>query len=107
MNNKNGTSTPVVASRSVLDALPLFATGAVTDDKASLLVKPSVGLVATSNLTLSGAQTVDGVLGTAGTTLVLATAQSTGSQNGPWIMQSGAWTRPSWYPAAGTLQALQ
>jgi hypothetical protein len=83
------------------------ATGAVTDTKASLANKPSVGLLAASNLTLSGAQTVDSVAGTAGTTLVLATAQSTGSQNGPWIMQSGAWTRPTWYPAGGTTQAFQ
>lgn len=84
-----------------------IATGAVTDDKGSLLNKPSVGLVATANLTLSGAQTIDGALGSAGTTLVLATAQSTGSQNGPWVMQSGAWTRPTWYPSGGTTQALQ
>lgn len=84
-----------------------IATGAVTDAKSSLLVKPSVGLVGTSNLTLSGAQTIDGVAGAAGTTLVLATAQSTGAENGPWIMQSGAWTRPAWYPSGGTTQALQ
>lgn len=84
-----------------------IAVGAVTDTKASLSVKPTVGLVANSNLTLTGAQTIDGVLGVAGTTLVLATAQSTGSQNGPWVMQSGAWTRPTWYPAAGTTQAFQ
>lgn len=86
---------------------PTIAVGAVTDAKSSLEDKPSVGLVATSNLTLSGAQTVDGVAGTAGQTLVLATAQSTASQNGPWIMQSGAWTRPVWYPSGGTTQAVQ
>jgi hypothetical protein len=70
-------------------------------------VYPSVAVVATGNLTLSGAQTVDGTAGTAGTTLVLATAQSTASQNGPWIMQTGAWTRPAWYPSGGTSQAIQ
>jgi Tfp pilus assembly protein PilV len=69
--------------------------------------KPAVGLVATSNLTNSGAQTVDGVLGIAGTTLVLETAQTTTSQNGPWLMQSGAYTRPCWYPSGGTTQAFQ
>jgi uncharacterized protein YqgV (UPF0045/DUF77 family) len=84
-----------------------IATGAVTDAKASLLNKPSAGLVATSNLTLSGAQTIDSVAGTAGTTIVLATAQTTGSENGPWVMQSGAWTRPTWYPSGGTTQAIQ
>ncbi|HZR34773.1 MAG TPA: hypothetical protein VFA75_05315, partial [Nevskia sp.] len=88
-------------------ATTTIATGAVTDTKASLANKPSVGLVATSNLALSGVQTIDGVTGTAGVTLVLATAQSTASQNGPWLMQSGAWTRPTWYPSGGTTQAIQ
>lgn len=83
------------------------AVGAVTDAKASLLNKPSVGLVGTSNLALSGAQTIDSVLGTAGTTIVLATAQTAPAENGPWVMQSGAWTRPTWYPSGGTTQALQ
>jgi hypothetical protein len=79
----------------------------ITDALTSLANKPSVGVVATSNLTLSGAQTIDSVAGTAGTTLVLATAQSTASQNGPWLMQTGAWTRPAWYPSGGTTQAFQ
>lgn len=84
-----------------------IGTGGVTDTLASLANKPSAGLVAISNLTLSGAQTIDGVAGTAGTTIVLCTAQTTASQNGPWIMQTGAWTRPSWYPTGGTTQAFQ
>lgn len=83
------------------------ATGAITDTMASLAVKPSCGLVAASNVTLSGAQTIDGVAGTAGTTIVLATAQTSGAENGPWIMQSGAWSRPTWYPSGGTAQAFQ
>src|ERR1700685_1073215 len=84
-----------------------IAAGEITDTLASLENKPSAALAATSNLTLSAAQTVDGVLGTAGVTIVLATAQSTASQNGPWIMQSGAWTRPTWYPSGGTTQGFQ
>lgn len=79
----------------------------LTDCQASLSDKPSVGLVATTNLTLSGAQTIDSVLGTAGTTLVLATAQGTASQNGPWIMQSSTWIRPTWYASGSTTQAFQ
>jgi hypothetical protein len=39
--------------------------------------------------------------------LVLLAAQSTPSQNGPWVAQSGAWARPSWYPSGGTTQAFQ
>lgn len=82
-----------------------IATGAVTDQKSSLLSKPSVGVVATSNLTLSGEQTIDGV--TTVNTLVLASAQSSGSQNGPWVSNSGAWTRPTWYTSGSTTQAMQ
>jgi hypothetical protein len=84
--------------------------GAITDAKGALANKPPVNLACDAtcgNLTLSGAQTIDGVLGTAGVTTVLLTAQSTASQNGPWVMQTGAWTRPSWYPSGGTTQAFQ
>lgn len=83
-----------------------ISTGAVTDTKASLLVKPAITVVATANQTLSGLPTIDSVA-TADGSLILATAQSTGSQNGPWVAHSGAWTRPTWYPSGGTTQALQ
>lgn len=69
------------------------------------LVKPAVAVVATSNLTLSGEQTIDGI--TTSGSLVLCTAQSTGSQNGPWISAAGAWTRPTWYATGSTTQAPQ
>lgn len=49
--------------------------------------------VATSNITLSGEQTVDGEACVAGDR-VLPTAQTNGAQNGPWIVQAGAWVRP-------------
>jgi len=84
-----------------------IAVGAVTDTKASLATKPAVTVVATSNQTLSGVPTIDGQLTAAGTSIVLLTAQTTTSQNGPWIVQSGAWTRPTWYPSGGTSQAFQ
>ncbi len=84
-----------------------ISVGAVTDTKGSLSNKPAVTVAATSNLTLSGAQTIDGQLTVAGTSIVLATAQSTPSQNGPWVVQSGAWTRPTWFPSGGTTQAIQ
>lgn len=84
--------------------------GGVTDDVASLLVKPAVSLVGdatTGNLTKSGVQTIDSVAGTADVTIVLATAQTTASENGPWLMHSGAWTRPTWYSSTSTTQAQQ
>jgi hypothetical protein len=84
----------------------LISVGAVTDTKASLSNKPAVTVVATSNITLSGLQTIDGQAVTA-TSTVLAAGQSTASQNGPWQVSAGAWTRPTWYPSGGTTQAFQ
>jgi hypothetical protein len=83
------------------------APGSVTDAIASLANKPSVGLVTVTTPTLSGAQTIDGVLGVAGTTLVLVANPTPAATNGPWLMQTGAWTRPAWYPSGGTTQAFQ
>jgi hypothetical protein len=83
-----------------------IAVGAVTDAKASLAVKPSADVVATTNQSVSGFPTIDGVTVAAGN-VVLLTAQSTGSQNGPWVAASGAWTRPTWYPSGGTTQAFK
>lgn len=85
---------------------PSIAVGAVTDTKASLANKPALAVVATTNQALSGLPTIDGVTVADGTMLLLS-AQSTGSQNGPWTAHSGAWTRPSWYPSGGTTQAFQ
>lgn len=60
-------------------------------------------LVATTDLSLTGAATIDGSAVATGE-LVLATAQTTASQNGPWTANTaGAWTRPNDYPGAGTV----
>lgn len=58
--------------------------------------KPSVAVVATTNVaTLSGlAQTIDSVACNTVGMRVLLVGQTTPSQNGPWVVQSGAWTRP-------------
>jgi hypothetical protein len=45
---------------------------------------------------LSGLPTIDGALMGDGESLVLM-GQTTGTQNGPWIVHPGAWTRPSWF----------
>lgn len=59
--------------------------------------------VATTSVSgLSGLPTVDGYTLVAGDH-VLLTAQSTGSQNGPWIAASGAWARPATYPSGGII----
>jgi hypothetical protein len=54
--------------------------------------KPSVRLVATGNLGLSGLAAIDGVTPIAGDR-VLAVGQTTASQNGPYVAAAGAWSR--------------
>lgn len=48
---------------------------------------------ATSNVTLSGEQTIDGVALVAGERALLM-VQDNAAQNGPWLVGAGAWTRP-------------
>ena len=52
----------------------------------------TVKVALATNLTLSGLQTIDGVSCIAGD-LVLAMGQTDGTQNGPYLLQSGAWIR--------------
>lgn len=55
-------------------------------------IKNSCRAVATANITLSGTQTIDGVACIAGDR-VLATAQTTTSANGFYVVAAGAWSR--------------
>lgn len=87
-------------------AATTIAAGSVTDDKGALSVKPASTVVATTNQSLSGLPTIDSVTVVDGS-IALLSAQSTGSQNGPWITHSGAWTRPSWYATGSTTQAFR
>lgn len=52
----------------------------------------SVRVVATANIALSGTPTIDGVATVAGDR-VLVTANTTGSQNGIYVVGAGAWAR--------------
>lgn len=63
--------------------------------------KPGVVAVADANITLSGTQTIDSVALSAGQR-VLAIAQTTAAQNGPWVVAAGAWTRPLDFAASST-----
>lgn len=84
-----------------------IGTGVVTATKSAYAVKPPANAVSVANIaSLSGTTTVDGVSLVAGN-IVLLTAQSTGSQNGPWVIAAGAWTRPGWYTSGNTAQAFQ
>lgn len=80
-----------------------FADAGSTRQNLAVPTLAACRVVATGNITLSGTQTIDGVAVAAGDR-VLAAGQTTSSQNGPWVVASGAWTRPTDYPAAGTLQ---
>jgi hypothetical protein len=80
----------------------------VVDD---LGIKRPVRCASTSNVTLSGLQTIDGIALVEGDR-VLLTGQSTGSQNGIWIASTGNWTRPKDFDGAldcvrGTLVFVQ
>jgi hypothetical protein len=71
------------------------ATKAYVDSVAAGLdIKASVVAATTANITLSGEQTIDGVSVVAGDR-VLVKNQSTGSQNGIYIVAAGSWSRAS------------
>lgn len=55
------------------------------------VAKQAVVVVATSNLTLSGEQTIDGVLTSA--SRVLVAGQTAGEENGIYVTAAGAWAR--------------
>ncbi len=62
--------------------------------------KRSVQAVATSAITLSGAQTIDGYSAIAGDR-ILVTAQSSGVNNGIYVVQTGSWTRATDFNTTG------
>lgn len=79
-----------------LSADPVSALHAATKQyvdnlSAGLDVKPSCKCATTANITLSGEQTLDGILTSA--SRVLVKNQSTASQNGIYVSASGAWAR--------------
>jgi hypothetical protein len=86
--------TPTAGTNTTQLATTAFVSSAVSAASSGLDPKPSVDALASANITLSGTQTIDGVALTAGMR-VLAKAQTTASQNGLWVVASGAWTRPA------------
>ena len=55
-----------------------------------------VDCVATTNVTRATLQTLDGFATTGGKIALLA-GQTIQSENGPWVVSTGAWTRPSYW----------
>jgi hypothetical protein len=66
--------------------------GYVDSVAQGLDVKPSVRVATTANITLSGAQTIDGVSVIAGDR-VLVKDQSSATENGVYVAASGGWSR--------------
>jgi len=88
---------------------PVAVTDAVNLRTAQALINginilPTCRVVATTNQTLTGLPTVDSVTLVANDRIFLS-AQTTASQNGPWIVAAGAWTRPADYAAAAVKKA--
>lgn len=75
-----------------INALIDFINARGIEGENSFPLKPTVRAATTANITLSGAQTIDGVSVVAGER-VLVKDQSTGSQNGIYVCAAGAWTR--------------
>lgn len=69
-----------------------YVDAAVQNAAAGIDSKPSVRTVSTTNIALSGTQTIDGVALVVGNRH-LATGQTTASQNGVYVVAAGAWTR--------------
>ncbi len=80
-----------------------FADAGTTRLNLKVSALTAVAAVATTNVaSLTTLATVDGYTLAAGDQ-VLLTAQSTASQNGPWVAASGAWTRPTGFASAAVV----
>jgi hypothetical protein len=82
----------------ILNADPTLALGAATKQYVDNLItglswKNAVDMATTANITLSGEQTIDGVL--TSTSRILVKDQTNQTQNGIYRTSSGAWTRTS------------
>jgi len=93
-------SDTVTEINNVLSSAAITPSGSVTNQLLQSIQQSSGGLLwrqdcrvaTTANITLSGAQTIDGVSVVAGDR-VLVKNQSTGADNGVYVCASGAWTR--------------
>lgn len=90
--NANGQS--ITGLPTPLQASDASTKGYVDSVVQGLNLKTACVAVATSNITPSGTQTVDGVAVSAGQR-VLLTGQTNGVDNGIYVVASGNWTRPA------------
>ena len=90
-NFASQTANTTLAAPDGAAGVPTFRNLVLTD-MPDAWVKRNVKASSPTNLTLSGAQTIDGVSCVAGDR-VLVRAQTTASQNGIYAVAAGAWTR--------------
>jgi hypothetical protein len=83
--------TSVTVTQDPTSALQLATKQYVDSVAQGLNVKAAVLVATTANITLSGEQTIDGVL--TASSRVLVKNQSTQSQNGIYVSSSGSWAR--------------
>ncbi len=99
----NATSSPTVSTLVLRDssgraqvvdpsaAQDIATKGYVDAITVGLSIKPAVSVATSSNIVLTGEQTIDGVLTSA--SRVLVRAQTLPAQNGIYVSGAGAWTR--------------
>lgn len=96
--NPNGTGTVAVNSSRItglsdpVDPQDAATKAYVDAARSGLDVKQSVRAATTANITLSNTQTIDGIALQVGDR-VLVKDQSTGSENGVYVVASGSWAR--------------
>ncbi|WP_244966064.1 phage tail protein [Pseudomonas luteola] len=88
----NASSVTLVVDETVVKATRAWVTDYVADELAKLDAKQSVRVATTANITLSGAQSIDGVAVIAGQR-VLVKNQTTASENGIYVAATGGWAR--------------
>lgn len=84
----NGSAAGDAVNKAQLDAVAAIANAAAS----GVAIKQAVRVVAKTNITLSGAQTIDGRAVAAGTRVLVA-GQTNAAQNGIYVAAAGAWAR--------------
>lgn len=98
-NVANGTNSTDAVNKSQLDVVSGVASAAA----AGVSIKEPVRVVSTSNITLSGAQTIDGVSVVAGDRVLVA-GQTTAANNGIYVCAVSSWGRATDMDATGEVK---
>ena len=94
----NGTAASDAVNKAQLDAVDAKASAAAS----GIAIKVAARAVSTTNITLTGTQTVDGVALVAGDRVLVA-GQTSNVNNGIYVVAAGAWTRATDADASGEL----